>query len=90
MAWAIHALVGLLGTGSWAAINGVWVELPLLVPSAPEGWLLPSCLTVIIQLANVGPLAVTLAHRLRPGWLDEVGAIYALLGLGVPSGPASL
>ncbi|XP_044309185.1 riboflavin transporter 2-like [Varanus komodoensis] len=82
MAWAIHALVGLLGTGSWAAINGVWVELPLLVPSAPEGWLLPSCLTVIIQLANVGPLAVTLAHRLRPGWLDEVGAIYALLGLG--------
>ncbi|XP_053101963.1 riboflavin transporter 2-like [Hemicordylus capensis] len=82
MSWAIHLLAGLLGTGSWVAINGVWVELPLLVASAPEGWLLPSYLTVITQLANVGPLAVTLCHRFLPGRLSEVGVIYAILCLG--------
>ncbi|XP_061463168.1 riboflavin transporter 2-like isoform X2 [Rhineura floridana] len=82
MGLVTHALVGLLGTGSWVAINGVWVELPLLVPSTPEGWLLPSCLTLALQLANVGPLLVTLAHRFRPGWLHEGATIYALLALG--------
>ncbi|XP_060098887.1 riboflavin transporter 2-like [Heteronotia binoei] len=82
MGLSVHLLVCLLGTGSWVAINGMWVELPLLVPSVPEGWLLPSYLTVVIQLANVGPLLVTLAHRFLPGRLPEVGLINALLGLG--------
>lgn len=82
MGLAIHLLACLLGTGSWVAINGLWVELPLLVPAVPEGWLLPSYLTVVIQLANVGPLLVSLAHRFLPGRLNEVGLIYALLCLG--------
>lgn len=82
MALAVHLLACLLGMGSWVAINGLWVELPLLVPSVPEGWLLPSYLTVVIQLANVGPLLVSLAHRFLPGRLKEVGLIYTLLSLG--------
>ncbi|XP_066479153.1 solute carrier family 52, riboflavin transporter, member 3 [Tiliqua scincoides] len=82
MGLVVHLLTCLLGTGAWVAINGVWVELPLLVPEAPEGWLLPSYLTIIIQLANGGPLAVTLLHRFLPGRLSEVGLIYALIGLG--------
>ncbi|XP_048338518.1 solute carrier family 52, riboflavin transporter, member 2 [Sphaerodactylus townsendi] len=86
MGLAMHLLACLLGTGSWVAINGLWVELPLLVPSVPEGWLLPSYLTVVIQLANVGPLLVTLTHRFLPGRLNEVGLIYALLSLGCLAG----
>uniref|UniRef100_H9GNM4 Riboflavin transporter n=1 Tax=Anolis carolinensis TaxID=28377 RepID=H9GNM4_ANOCA len=80
MALVVHLLSCLLGTGSWVAINGVWVELPLVVAAAPEGWLLPSYLTVIIQLANLGPLVFTLAHRF--GRLGEVGVIYGVLALG--------
>lgn len=82
MGLLVHLLVCLLGTGSWVAINGVWVELPLIVPRVPEGWLLPTYLTVIIQLANLGPLAFTLAHRFLRGRADEVGVIYGLLALG--------
>ncbi|XP_067416260.1 riboflavin transporter 2-like [Emydura macquarii macquarii] len=82
MALVVHVLACLLGTGSWVAINGVWVELPLIVPRAPEGWYLPSYLTVLIQLANVGPLFVTLMHRFRPGRLSETGTIYAIVGVG--------
>ncbi|XP_060627730.2 riboflavin transporter 2-like [Anolis sagrei] len=80
MALAVHLLSCLLGTGSWVAINGVWVELPLVVAVAPEGWLLPSYLTVIIQLANLGPLVFTLAHRFIR--LGEVRVIYGVLVLG--------
>ncbi|XP_075772938.1 riboflavin transporter 2-like [Pelodiscus sinensis] len=82
MALVVHVLACLLGTGSWVAINGVWVELPLLVPWVPEGWDLPAYLTVLIQFANVGPLFVTLMHHFRPGRLSESGAIYVLVSLG--------
>ncbi|XP_078473785.1 riboflavin transporter 2-like isoform X1 [Lampetra planeri] len=82
MAWPVHALTCVFGVASWVAINGMWVELPVIVPQIPEGWYLPSYLTVLIQLANVGPLAITLAHRFRPGCLDEVPLIYAILALG--------
>merc|ERR1712110_422299 len=42
------------------AINGVWVELPVLVSEMPEGWNLASQMSILIQCANVGPLIVTL------------------------------
>ncbi|XP_032463011.1 solute carrier family 52, riboflavin transporter, member 3 isoform X5 [Phocoena sinus] len=82
MAFLIHLLVCTFGMGSWVAINGLWVELPLLVTELPEGWYLPSYLTVIIQLANVGPLLVTLLHHFQPGCLSEVPIIFTVLGVG--------
>ncbi|TRZ20828.1 hypothetical protein HGM15179_006306 [Zosterops borbonicus] len=68
--------------GSWVAVNGLWVELPLLVTVLPEQWYLPSYITIIIQMANVGPLFVTLMNRFRPGLLKEVAVIYAILSVG--------
>ncbi|XP_010292335.1 PREDICTED: solute carrier family 52, riboflavin transporter, member 3, partial [Phaethon lepturus] len=40
-------------------------------------------ITIIIQMANVGPLFVTLMHRFRPGLLKEVAVIYVILSTGV-------
>lgn len=82
MAFLTHLLVCVFGMGSWVAINGLWVELPLLVTKLPEGWYLPSYLTVVIQLANIGPLLVTLMHRFRPGCLSEVPVIFLILCIG--------
>ncbi|XP_077907690.1 solute carrier family 52, riboflavin transporter, member 3 [Ictidomys tridecemlineatus] len=82
MAALTHLLVCVFGMGSWVAINGLWVELPLLVTELPEGWYLPSYLTVVIQLANVGPLLVTLLHHFRPGCLLEVPVVFAVLVVG--------
>ncbi|EHB17189.1 hypothetical protein GW7_20927 [Heterocephalus glaber] len=82
MALLVHLLVCVFGMGSWVAINGLWVELPLLVTELPEGWNLPSYLTLIIQLANIGPLLVTLLHRFRPGYLSEVAIIFTILTVG--------
>ncbi|XP_037308985.2 solute carrier family 52, riboflavin transporter, member 3-B [Pungitius pungitius] len=83
MSLLTHVLACLFGMGSWVAINGMWVELPLVVPQIPEGWYLPSYLTVIIQMANIGPLFITLMHRFRPGALDERLIIYCIAGLGI-------
>ncbi|XP_038144989.1 solute carrier family 52, riboflavin transporter, member 3-B [Cyprinodon tularosa] len=83
MSLLTHVLACLFGMGSWVAINGMWVELPLVVPEIPEGWYLPSYLTVLIQMANIGPLFITLMHRFRPGVLDERPVIYCITGLGI-------
>ncbi|XP_036434642.1 solute carrier family 52, riboflavin transporter, member 3-A [Colossoma macropomum] len=83
MSLYIHLLACAFGLGSWVAINGLWVELPLIVNVLPEAWDLPSYLTVIIQLANLGPLLVTIAHKLCPGRLRENVAICVVLTIGV-------
>ncbi|XP_076061082.1 solute carrier family 52, riboflavin transporter, member 3-B-like isoform X2 [Oratosquilla oratoria] len=77
----IDLLAALFGIGAWVSINGLWVELPLLVTSLPEGWSLPSYLSVIIQIANVGPLLFTLARSLRPSMRSEP-VVYIVLVLG--------
>lgn len=82
MSLLTHLLAVLFGMGSWVSINGLWVELPLLVPQIPEGWYLPSYLSVLIQMANIGPLFVTLMHRFCPGKLNETAVIYIIIGLG--------
>ncbi|XP_017260631.1 riboflavin transporter 2 [Kryptolebias marmoratus] len=82
MSLLTHLLACLFGMGSWISINGLWVELPLIVPQVPEGWYLPSYLSVLIQMANVGPLLVTLMHRFRPGALNETAVVYGILVLG--------
>ncbi|XP_066499361.1 solute carrier family 52, riboflavin transporter, member 3-A [Hoplias malabaricus] len=83
MSLYVHILACVFGLGSWVAINGLWVELPLIVSVLPEGWDLPSYLTVIIQLANLGPLLVTISHKLCPGRLRENLVIYSVLIIGV-------
>ena len=52
----IDVLAILFGISSWISINGLWVELPLLVNRLPESWSLASYLSVIVQIANLGPI----------------------------------
>ncbi|TKS76809.1 Solute carrier family 52, riboflavin transporter, member 3-A [Collichthys lucidus] len=85
MALLVHLLACAFGLGSWLAVNGLWVELPLIVNTLPEGWELPSYLTVIIQAANIGPLLVTLMHKLCPGRIKEKVVIYSILSIGIVS-----
>ncbi|XP_064598813.1 solute carrier family 52, riboflavin transporter, member 3-B-like [Liolophura sinensis] len=85
MSWTsicVHVLVCLFGIGSWIDINGVWVELPVMVQYLPEGWSLGSYLVIIIQLANIGPLVVTLVTVFMPSKMKESAAVYAILIVG--------
>jgi len=58
----VDLLAIIFGIASWISINGLWVELPLLVQTLPEGWALPSYLAIIIQAANIGPITYGLTR----------------------------
>ena len=85
----ISPLIGLIvcffGTGSWVAINGLFVELPILVNSAPEGWNLPSYLIVIIQLGNIGPLLYTFGSKMAPRIFEERLVTHVIVVMAVLS-----
>jgi len=73
------------GIGTWVAINGIFIQLPLLVNEAPEGWSLPSFLSVMVQIGNFGPIAYTLLQKCLRSSRRDPNLIYVLLGIGTTS-----
>uniref|UniRef100_A0A914E4I9 Riboflavin transporter n=1 Tax=Acrobeloides nanus TaxID=290746 RepID=A0A914E4I9_9BILA len=59
----IYVLVAMFGSSAWISTNSVWMQLPLMTPTLPEGWNLPSYLVVIIQLGCIAPLIYTILHK---------------------------
>ncbi|KAH9487729.1 hypothetical protein Btru_069073 [Bulinus truncatus] len=62
----VHFLICVFAIASWADLNGMWAELPLLVMKVKEGWMLPSYIIIISQVANIGPISFVLVSFLRP------------------------
>ncbi|KAK7505374.1 hypothetical protein BaRGS_00003536 [Batillaria attramentaria] len=81
----VALLVVLFAISSWVDINGLWVELPILVQRLPEGWNLPSYMTVIIQVANIAPLVYTVTRAVRPQLNIELAVIYIIITTGAVS-----
>uniref|UniRef100_A0A1A9VYC8 Riboflavin transporter n=1 Tax=Glossina austeni TaxID=7395 RepID=A0A1A9VYC8_GLOAU len=79
----VDMLAIFFGIGTWVGINGTFIQLPLLVEIAPEGWSLPSYLSVMVQIGNLGPLLYTLLQN-NSARKDTI-LIYGLLTLGTIS-----
>ena len=73
------------GIGAWISVNGLWVELPLLVQTLPEGWNLPSYMSIVIQIANVGPICYSILRFVAPNVAREAPSVYLLMVIGVLS-----
>lgn len=73
------------GIGTWLGVNGTFIQLPLLVNEAPEGWSLPSYLSVMVQIGNLGPLLYTLYQKYSPWKLNDGWTIHAVLAVGTVS-----
>ncbi|UJR36692.1 hypothetical protein I4U23_029409 [Adineta vaga] len=78
-------LLVIFALSTWLDVNGVWVELPLIVNQAPEGWALPSYLTLAIALSNIGPLIIVLLKLRFKKRLDERIFIYIEIIVGIIS-----
>ena len=76
--------------GTWLNLNGIWIELPLLIPRLSEGWALSPQLGMASNLANVGPLIIAFI-RLLIGQSSayEVPSICVIFAVGI-IGPAIL
>ncbi|CAG2199124.1 RFT2 [Mytilus edulis] len=81
----VYLLVVLFGIGSWVDINGMFVEIPVFVQHLPEGWKLPSYLSIITQMANIGPIFITVMYIVFKKHMWERVAVYAVLCTGAAS-----
>ncbi|XP_001946657.4 LOW QUALITY PROTEIN: riboflavin transporter 2 [Acyrthosiphon pisum] len=82
--WFLDLLTCMFGVGAWILVNSLYTQLPLLVQTAPEGWNLPSYLSIAIQTGNVGPLLYG-AWRRRYGNRYDRPLTIAVLISGVAS-----
>ncbi|XP_030370555.1 solute carrier family 52, riboflavin transporter, member 3-A isoform X2 [Scaptodrosophila lebanonensis] len=73
------------GIGTWLVVNGSFIQLPLLVEDAPEGWSLPSYLSVMVQIGNLGPLLYTVIQKFSPHKLNDGLTIHGVLLIGTTS-----
>jgi len=80
---AVDLLAVMFGLSSWISINGLWVELPMLVTQLPEYWALPSYLSIIVQVANIGPITYGLLRHCLATPPPQHASIVAVLGVGV-------
>ncbi|CAF4263755.1 unnamed protein product, partial [Rotaria socialis] len=73
----------ILALSTWLDLNGVWVELPLIVNEVPEGWALPSLLSFAVALSNTAPIIIMLLKAFFKGRLDERIFIYIEIIIGI-------
>ena len=78
-------LLVIFALSTWLDVNGVWVELPLIVNKAPEGWTLPSYLTLAIACSNIGPFIIILLKLIFKERLNERIFIYIEIIVGIIS-----
>ncbi|XP_055853388.1 solute carrier family 52, riboflavin transporter, member 3-A [Episyrphus balteatus] len=81
----VDLLAIFFGIGTWICVNGTFLQLPLLVKTAPESWGLPSYLSVVVQIGNLGPLIYTLLQKISRDKINESIVIYILLATGTLS-----
>lgn len=72
--WVVFTGFIVFGMSSWITINGLFAELPQFYQDLPEGPKIYADLSVVIQLANVAPLAYAAAQR----WC-QTGIVYSQL-----------
>ncbi|VVC32726.1 Hypothetical protein CINCED_3A010569 [Cinara cedri] len=82
--WFLDLLTCMFGVGSWILVNSLYTQLPLLVQSAPEGWNLPSYISIAIQIGNLGPLLYSLWRKKYGNRFDRPLTIFILM-LGIIS-----
>lgn len=81
----VFLLVTVFGVGSWISVNAIFVELPMLVHSLPEGSYLPSYLALIVELANIGPFIFVVANSMYPSRIKLKYVVCMILVFGTVS-----
>jgi riboflavin transporter 2 len=73
----------ILALSTWLDLNGVWVELPLIINRVPEGWALPSQLSLAVAVSNTAPVIIMLLKFIFKQRLDERIFIYIEIIVGI-------
>ncbi len=63
----------------------MWCELPIMVHELPEYWRLPSILSAVMQLSQLGPVVFLCLKCLFPKRVTFTIANYIILSIGATS-----
>lgn len=75
----VDVLVILFGISGWIGITAVYLQLPLIVDKAPEGWKLPSYIAILVQAGNIANLIYMLYEKYSPLKVNDGCLIYGML-----------
>lgn len=75
----VDVLAILFGISGWMGITAVYLELPLIVDKAPEGWKLPSYIAILVQVGNVANVVYILFEKYSPVKVKDCYWIYAMM-----------
>jgi riboflavin transporter 2 len=74
-----------MNLSAWIDLVGVFVELPLMIPLTPEGWTLPSVVSMCICAANIMPAIVIFLRWYQGERFSEIPYIYIIIIIGIIS-----
>lgn len=75
----VDVLAILFGIGGWIGITAVFLELPLIVDKAPEGWKLPSYIAILVQVGNIANVIYILFEKYSPVKVNDGHLIVAMM-----------
>lgn len=78
----MDVLAILFGIGSWIGVTSAFLQLPLIVATAPEGWSLPSYMVITVQAANIFSFAYVLHQKYSPRKFNDGHFIYITMVIG--------
>lgn len=88
----VDVLIILFGIGSWIGVSSTYLQLPIIVRTAPEGWSLASYIAVIVQAGNIALVLYVLYQKYAPVKANDGYLIYVfyVIGCGAAVGMAYL
>lgn len=78
----VDLLAILFGISAWIGITGAYLQLPIFVETAPEGWTLPSVIVILVQGGNIATLIYVLYEKYSCVRFNDENLIYITLGFG--------
>ncbi|UJR11697.1 hypothetical protein I4U23_015878 [Adineta vaga] len=76
-------LIVIMNLSSWIDLYGVFTELPLIIPLTPEGWTLPSVMSICVTVANIMPALVIFLRWYQGKRFSEIPYIYIIIIIGI-------
>jgi len=81
VSWKVFVLFVVFGVGSWITINGVFVQLPILFKTLPEGYAIAAYMGLAVQMSNIAPtLFVFFSSKFKVN-IDYVVFIIVIFGI---------
>ncbi|CAF1394052.1 unnamed protein product [Rotaria sp. Silwood1] len=74
-----------MNLSAWIDLQGLFVELPIMISFIPEGWAIPSVIGLCLCAANIMPAVVAILRWYQGKRFSEIPYIYIIIIIGIVS-----